>query len=41
MYADYTTLPCAAEDGDTLQVKRNSDLNKIQAWLKVNKLTLV
>ena len=25
---------------DTLQVKMNSDLDKIQTWLKVNKLTL-
>ena len=40
MYADSTTLPCAAEDADTLQVKMNYDLNKIQTWLKVNKLTL-
>ena len=40
MYADDTTLTSAAEDVDTLQVKMNSDLNIIQSWLKVNKLTL-
>ena len=40
MYADDTTVTSAAEDPDTLQVKMNSDLNKIQTWLKVNKLTL-
>ena len=40
MYADDTTLTFAAEDPDTLQVKMNSDLDTIQTWLKVNKLTL-
>ena len=40
MHADDTTLTSAAEDPDTLQVKMNSDLDKIQTWLKVNKLTL-
>ena len=39
-YADDTTVTSAAEDPDTLQVKMNSDLDKIQTWLKVNKLTL-
>ena len=39
MYADHTTLTSAAEDPDTLQVKMNSDLDTIQTWLKVNKLT--
>ena len=40
MYADDTTLTSAAEDPDTLQIKMNSDLDTIQTWLKVNKLTL-
>ena len=40
MYADDTTVTSAAEDPDTLQVKMNSDLDKIQTWLKVSKLTL-
>ena len=40
MYADDTTLTSAAEDPDTLQVIMNSDLDTIQTWLKVNKLTL-
>ena len=40
MYADDTTLTSAAEDPDTLQVKMKSDLDTIQTWLKVNKLTL-
>ena len=40
MYADDTILTFAAKDPDTLQVKMNSDLDTIQTWLKVNKLTL-
>ena len=40
MYADDATVTSAAEDPDTLQVKMNSDLDKIQTWLKVKKLTL-
>ena len=43
MYADDTTLTCAAEDAHAWYltiVKMNSDLNKIQTWLKVNKLIL-
>ena len=40
MYADDATLTFAAEDPDTLQVIMNSDLDTIQTWLKVNKLTL-
>ena len=40
MYADDTTLTSVAEDPDTLQVKMKSDLDTIQTWLKVNKLTL-
>ena len=40
-YADDTTVTSAAEDPDTLQVKMNSDLDKIQTWQKLNKeLTL-
>ena len=42
MFADDITLMRTAEDADTLwlQVEMNSDLNKIQTRLKVNKLTL-
>ena len=40
IYADDTTLTSAAKDTDILQIKMNSDLNKIQTWLKANKLTL-
>ena len=34
MYADYTSLTCAAEDADTLQVKINSDLTKSRHGLR-------
>ena len=34
MYADDTTLTCALEDGDTLQVKLNSDLTKPRRGLR-------
>ena len=40
MHADDTTLTSLAEDTDTLQVMMNSDLDTIQTWLKVNKLSL-
>ena len=40
MYADDTTLTPAGEDPDILQVIMNSNLDTIQTWLKVNKLTL-
>ena len=39
-YADDTTLTSAAKDTDILQIKMSYDLNKIQTWLKANKLTL-
>ena len=31
---------CSRRRQDTLQVEMNSDVNKIQPWLKVNTLTL-
>lgn len=40
MYADDTTLTSAAEDVNLLNFQMNHDMNIIQSWLKVNKLTL-
>jgi len=42
MYLDDTTLTCAVEDGDTLQVKTNSDLTKSRRglrWTSVHQLS--
>ena len=40
MYADDTTLTASAKDPITLQTIMNQDLEKVQAWLRANKLTL-
>ena len=40
MYADDTSLTLSAYDPTTLEEKLKKDLDKIQKWLKSNKLTL-
>ena len=40
MYADDTSLTLSAYDPTTLEEKLNKDLDKVQKWLKSNKLTL-
>lgn len=40
LYADVTCLTLTAHDPTDLQIKLNSDLNKIQPWLQAYKLSL-
>ena len=40
MYADDTSLTLSAYDPTTLEEKLHRDLDKVQKWLKSNKLTL-
>ena len=40
MYADDTTLSSSSEDPYVFEHKMNYDMNLIQSWLTVNKLTL-
>jgi len=40
LYADDTCLTLTSHDPIDLQIKLNSDLNKIQSWLQANKLSL-
>ena len=40
LYADDTCLTVTSHDLIDLQIKLNSDLNKIQSWLQANKLSL-
>ena len=40
LYADNACLTLTSHDPTDLQIKLNSDLNKIQSWLQANKLSL-
>ena len=40
LYADDTCLALTSHDPPDLQIKLNGDLNKIQSWLRANKLSL-
>ena len=40
LYTDDTCLTLTSHDPTDLQMKLNSDLNKIQSWLQANKLSL-
>jgi len=40
LYANDTCLTITSRDLTDLQIKLNSDLNKIQSWLQANKLSL-
>ena len=40
LYADDTCLTLTSHDPTDLQIKLNSDLNKVQSWLQENKLSL-
>ena len=40
LYADDTCLTHTSYDPTDLQIKLNSDLNKIESWLQTNKLFL-
>ena len=40
LYADDTCLTLTSHDPNDLQIKLNSDLNKVQSWLQANKLSL-
>ena len=40
LYADDTCFTLTSHDPTDLQIKLNSDLNKIQSWLQANKLSL-
>ena len=40
LYADDTCLTLSSHDPTDLQIKLNSDLNKVQSWLQANKLSL-
>ena len=40
LYADDTCLTLTSHDPTDLQIKLNSELNKIQSWLQADKLSL-